>query len=132
MYNYEASNIENAYSIRRPSANENCEKASKYFSPTPPIWIENDPGNTSDCTSFPHYIVSPTPEKEKSNLSDIQHNEGIEGNKFDKCDQLNDIKNILAFSSEKDSLITLGKDLPDITVNYMINSLNLTSYWLLF
>lgn len=53
------------------------------------IYVDNDPANTSDCTSFPHYIVSPTPEKQANTFENTK-NDDYE--RWYRQDNLADIK----------------------------------------
>ena len=83
---------------------DGTEKAYPLLSPGG-FYIDNDPPDTSDWTSFPHYIVSPTPEKQitrsKVLMASVWENE----DRFKRQDNFADIKGTLNFNTDQGETI---------------------------
>ena len=79
---------------------DGTEKTCPHLSPGG-FYIDNDPINTSDCTSFPHYLVSPTPDKQENKLKNlIEENWDFEDRIY-RLDHLAENKNALELNREK-------------------------------
>lgn len=122
VQNYDSSRTNN-HSSRL--TNMNNDRSERYLSPTA-LCLDNDPVNTSDCMSFPHYIVSPTPEKVSGKENSCERQDQVTVQNYNEH-----IKDIIALSSEKDSLITLGKDHPVANDSVSVLNVVLSLFWLI-